>query len=111
MVMIPPRHCFPCLVLTEQPPIMLLLFDLEPQLARLPYEREIAISHSIGLARDQYLDAPCEVQVMLAVRDLADWDPTFTANVARDGILLWARGPLPTPLAGVASRHSPPPVL
>jgi predicted nucleotidyltransferase len=83
---------------------LLLLFDLDPKLARLPYQQEIAISRSIGLARERHLDAPREVQVMLAVRDLADWDPTFVEGVARDGLLLWARGPLPAPLAPVASR-------
>lgn len=87
---------------------ILLLFDLEAGLAQLPYERDLAISRSIGLARDLYLGTPREVQVMIAVRDLADWDPTFVANVARDGILLWARGPLPSPLASVASRLSLP---
>ncbi len=46
---------------------------------------------------------------MLAVRDLADWDLTFVESVARDGILLWARGPLPSSLADVASRQSRPP--
>jgi hypothetical protein len=41
---------------------------------------------------------------MPVVRDLADWDTTFTASIARDGLLLWARGPVPAPLRAVAER-------
>lgn len=26
---------------------------------------------------------------------MQEWDPTFVANVARDGIVLYQRGPLP----------------
>lgn len=85
---------------------LLLLFDLEPELDRIPHERRTAIFRSIGLARDRYLFTPREVQVTLAVRDLEDWDPTFVGNVARDGLLLWARNPLPIPLAAV--RHNRP---
>ena len=51
--------------------------------------------HSIGLAEMRHLDAPREVQVMFASRSMQEWDPTFIANVAHDGILLFARGPLP----------------
>lgn len=83
---------------------LLLLFDLEPELDRIPHERRTAIFRSIGLARDRYLVTPREVQIMLAVRGLEDWDPTFVANVARDGLVLWTRGPLPACLAAVASR-------
>ncbi len=83
---------------------LLLVFDLERELDRLPRERTIAVFDSVGLARDRYLYTPREVQVMLAVRDLADWDPTFVANVAREGLLLWSRGALPSPLAGIEMR-------
>ncbi len=88
---------------------LLLLFDLDPELDRIPYEQDIAISRSIGIGRDHHPDAPREVQVVLAVRDLADWDPTFVQGVTRDGMLLWARGPLPEPLAAVISRRPLPP--
>lgn len=83
---------------------LLLLFNLESELDRLPYEQTIAVFDSVGLARDRYLYTPREVQVMLGVRDLADWDASFVENVARDGLLLWARGPLPSSLAPVAAR-------
>ena len=32
-------------------------------------------------------------------RSLQEWDPTFIANVSRDGILLYIRGSLPAPFA------------
>ncbi len=83
---------------------LLLVFDLERELDRLPRERTIAIFDSMGLARDRYLYTPREVQIMLAVRDLADWDPAFVANVAHEGLLLWSRGALPAPLTGIEMR-------
>ncbi len=56
-----------------------------------------ALFHTLGLAYNQHLDAPREVQVMFASRTLQEWDPTFIANVMRDGIVLYARKPLPAP--------------
>jgi predicted nucleotidyltransferase len=85
---------------------LLLLFDLEPRLSRLPYNRLLAIYETVGEARERYPHAPREVQVTLIVRDLADWDPMFVSNVAHDGLLLWSRGLLPQPLAEVEARAS-----
>ena len=50
--------------------------------------RGLDITHTIGLARNRHLDAPRDVQVMFA-------------NLARDGLPLWARGPLPAPLSAM----------
>ncbi|MHB8600931.1 MAG: nucleotidyltransferase family protein [Ktedonobacteraceae bacterium] len=58
-----------------------------------------ALFHTLGLAYTRHLDAPREVQVMFSSRTLEEWDPTFIANVKRDGIILYARGSLPAPLA------------
>ena len=58
-----------------------------------------ALSHSLGLAYNRHLDAPREVQVQFASRTLQEWDPTFIANVVRDGIIVYRHGPLPTPFA------------
>ncbi|HLZ24184.1 MAG TPA: nucleotidyltransferase domain-containing protein [Ktedonobacterales bacterium] len=80
---------------------LLLVFDLEPALDHLPLERRLAVSHTIGLAEDQHRAAPREVNVLTAVGNLGDWDSTFVENVARDGILLWSRGPLPRPFASL----------
>jgi predicted nucleotidyltransferase len=83
---------------------LLLLFDLEPHLSRLSYSRLLAIYEAVGEARERYPRTPREVQVTLIVRDLAGWDPMFVSNLARDGILLWSRGPLPPALAEVEAR-------
>ncbi len=58
-----------------------------------------ALFHTLGLANTRHLDAPREVQVMFSSRTMEEWDPTFIANVKRDGIILYARGSLPAPLA------------
>lgn len=83
---------------------LLLLVDLELGQDYIAYDRHIAIYESVGLADARCPYTPREVQLMLAWRDLADWDETFVESVARDGILLFARGPLPAPLAPVEER-------
>lgn len=54
--------------------------------------------HTIGDAHRMHMDAPREVNVMFATRTMQEWDPDFIANVARDGIILYANGPLPDAL-------------
>lgn len=72
--------------------------------SRLPLEQLLAIHHIIG-EREYHHQVPAlGVQATIAERDLADWDAMFVANIARDGILLWARRPLPPALAAVAAR-------
>ncbi len=65
----------------------------------------LAVSQALGPAYEQHLAAPRDVQVMLASRTLAEWDPTFVANVARDGKVLFTRRGWPLEL-GTASRMS-----
>lgn len=72
---------------------LLAIFDSEDVL--LAVNRADTLSHTVGLAYSRHLDAPREVQVMFASRDLREWDPTFIANVARDGIVLFQRGSFP----------------
>ncbi len=55
----------------------------------------MALTHSQGLAENRHLDAPREVNVLFASRTLQEWDPEFVANVAREGIVLYQRGPVP----------------
>jgi predicted nucleotidyltransferase len=71
---------------------------------RLPEGRALAIHHTIGETAHTFGYTPRDVQPLLVERDFANWDPLFVENIARDGILLWARGPLPAPLAAVAAR-------
>lgn len=89
---------------------LLAIFDTDEDPTYLP--RGLEITHTIGLARNQHLDSPREVQVMFASRTMREWDTTFITNVARDGIVLWAHSPLPQPLGeleytGAATTATP----
>lgn len=86
---------------------LLLLIDptvLDSATTRLSHEQELALTCTIGEADYRHREAPRAVQVLFVYPDLSGWDPTFIENVARDGILLWARGLLPAPLASVATH-------
>lgn len=83
---------------------LLALVDPGRGRLRLPLHRTLAIHGTIGRVAYEHGDTPREVQVTLARVDLADWDVTFVESVVRDGILLWARGPLPPPLEQLTSR-------
>lgn len=76
--------------------------------ARLTHERELALARTIGEADYRHRHALRAVDAFFMHHDLAGWDATFIANVARDGVLLWARAPLPAALAAVAARLIPP---
>jgi predicted nucleotidyltransferase len=85
---------------------LLLLLDaaaLDPASERLTHERELALTGTIGEA-DYRHRAPREIKFVFVYRDLARWDPLFIENVARDGLLLWARAPLPGPWASIEER-------
>jgi len=76
---------------------LLLIFNIDdPHILLRQYT---ALSFTLGEARDRHLDAPREVQVMFSTRTMQEWDPTFIEHVRRDGIVLFARGALPAPLA------------
>jgi hypothetical protein len=73
---------------------LLAIFDTTDRLVR-PYREDI-----FATIIDAYaLDAPREVNVLLSDRTMQTWDSMFLENLARDGILLYARGSLPAPLA------------
>jgi len=76
---------------------LLAVFDNDDPL--LDVHQGDSLSHTLGLAYARHLDAPCEVHVLFASRTFKEWDSTFIANVSRDGIILYRRGPLPTPFA------------
>ena len=76
---------------------LLAVFDSDDRL--LDVHQGDTLSHTLGLAYTRHLDAPREVKVMFASRTLEEWDPTFVANVKRDGIVLFTRGSLPAPFA------------
>ena len=87
----------PLRVFTPSDVDLLAVFDSDDPL--LAVHQGDTLSHTLGLAYTRHLDAPRDVQVMFASRTLQEWDPTFIANVARDGIVLFMCGPLPTPFA------------
>ncbi len=70
---------------------VLLLVRPDPVRQRLPYAQQLALWESIGEVQCRHRDAPREIEVTLVESTLADWDELFVANVARGGILLWAR--------------------
>jgi|SRR5690348_10963766 len=85
---------------------LLLIIDpsaLDPTAKLLTNEQDLALTRTVGEAEYRHR-APREINTLFMNRDLARWDELFIENVARDGILLWARGPLPAPLASVADR-------
>jgi predicted nucleotidyltransferase len=74
---------------------LLAVFDSDDPL--LDVHQGDSLSHTLGLAYTRHLDALREVHVLFASRSLQEWDPTFIANVSRDGIILYRRGTLPAP--------------
>jgi predicted nucleotidyltransferase len=76
---------------------LLAVFDSDDLL--LDVHQGDNLSHTLGIAYTPHLDAPREVHVLFASRSFQEWDPTFIANVSRDGIILFRRGPFPAPLA------------
>jgi predicted nucleotidyltransferase len=75
---------------------LLAIFDTTDRLVK-PYREDIFAT--IIDAYAHHLDAPREVNVLLSDRTMQTWDSMFLENLARDGILLYARGSLPAPLA------------
>lgn len=70
----------------------------------LPLNTMLAIHHTIGEREYAHPVPALSVQAILAPFNLAGWDNLFISNVARDGVLLWARRPLPDALAPVMAR-------
>jgi predicted nucleotidyltransferase len=81
---------------------LLAIFDTTDRLVR-PYREDIFATIIDACAL--HLDAPREVNVLLSDRRMQNWDSMFLDNLARDGILLYARGSLPAPLAARQSLH------
>lgn len=85
---------------------LLLIVDwalLNPATPESTSAQDLALVHTIGEA-DYRHQSPREIKFIFAARDLEGCDELFLENVAHDGILLWARGPLPAPLAAIAER-------
>lgn len=74
---------------------LLAIFDTDDRLVE-PYRDSIFATIIDALML--HLDAPREVNVMPVDRTMRTWDEMFLDNVARDGIVLYAHGPLPDAL-------------
>jgi predicted nucleotidyltransferase len=74
---------------------LLAIFDTTDRLVK-PYREDIFATIIDACAL--HLDAPREVNVLLSDRTMQSWDSMFLDNLARDGILLYVRGSLPTPV-------------
>jgi predicted nucleotidyltransferase len=85
---------------------LLILFAPRPGQEDVTGEQHHAISWAVVHSLDAYPDPPREVQVVGALTHFARWDPMFVENVARDGLLLWARGPLPPALSHLPHLES-----
>jgi len=86
---------------------LLIVLDaavLNPMATRLTRTQNLALTHTIGEADYRHRTAPREVKTLFIYQDLANWDPMFIENVARDGLLLWSRSPLPAAFALIAER-------
>jgi hypothetical protein len=75
---------------------VLAIFDTTDRLVK-PYREDIFAT--IIDAYALHLNAPREVKVPLSNRTMQTWDSLFLENLARDRILLYARGSLSAPLA------------
>ena len=81
---------------------LLAIFDTTDRLVK-PYREDI--SGTIIDAYAHHLDAPREVNMFLSDRTMQTWGSMFLENLARDGILLYARGSLTAPLATRETLH------
>jgi predicted nucleotidyltransferase len=81
---------------------LLVVFDTDDELLTVHQGKELF--QILGHAYNRHLDVLRDVKAMFASRMLSEWDETFIGNVMQDGILLWLRDSLPTPLAAMAER-------
>ena len=81
---------------------VLVIFDTDDEDIAIRDGKELF--SVLGIAYNRHLDTLRDVKVMFASRSLSEWDPMFIANIARDGVLLWARGSLSPALMAVAHR-------
>jgi predicted nucleotidyltransferase len=84
---------------------LLVVFDTDDELLNVHQGKELF--HILGQAYNRHLDLLRDVKAMFASRMLREWDEMFIGNVVQDGILLWLRDSLPTPLAALAEHQAP----
>jgi predicted nucleotidyltransferase len=82
---------------------LLVLFAPHQEQTELTGIQHRQLSRAIVRAYEIVPDAPRDVQVTAALSHFAHWDEMFVAHIIRDGILLWARAPLPDTLGMLRS--------
>jgi len=82
---------------------VLLIFDAEPGKTTISGAQHFAVSVAKVDVIDLYPDAR-DLQFALTLPTFAGWDGSFIENIARDGVLLWAREPLPVALHAIQKR-------
>ncbi len=82
---------------------VVLIFDTEHGRTTISGSQYSAVSATKVAVIDQYPNAR-DLQFALTLPTFAGWDTSFVENIARDGVLLWAREPLPPQLQAVQAR-------
>jgi predicted nucleotidyltransferase len=97
--------------LTDQEPSdvdVLFLMTASPGASgarRITGEQHLAISRAeVAAYPEAFDDTMRQVQTIIADPTFEGWDRSFVDSIARDGLLLWARGALPAEIAAVAWR-------
>jgi predicted nucleotidyltransferase len=85
---------------------LLVVFDTEDDSITIHQGEELF--RILGMAYDRHIDSVRDVKLMFASRTLKEWDNIFVANVVQEGLVLWAHGSLPLPLAGMDLRTGSP---
>jgi predicted nucleotidyltransferase len=81
---------------------LLAIFDSDDELFSIHQGK--ALFSILGMAYNRHLDTLRDVKVMFSSRTMQEWDPTFIAGVARDGVPLWTRDTLLGALSAVEGR-------
>ncbi len=68
----------------------------------LPEKTAVAIHDTMGRAGQPFGYTPRTIEPLLVEADLVGWDAAFVANILHDGVLLWAREPLPAPFNAIS---------
>jgi len=91
--------------LTEPDPSdvdLLAFYDTEDEHIMINPSFDVTLVHYQTVGR--HLDAPREVSLLPVSRNLKEWDETFVAHIAKDGIALYIRDQLPALVHACTSR-------
>ena len=87
---------------------ILVVCSAEGDQEEVSSEQHAALSRAVVSGYEAYPITPRDVEVLGALTHFKGWDEKFVANVAREGVVLWARGPLPEALSPLSKRAPEP---